>query len=1060
MNFLNKLHRTILIVMVAAFSPIALFGQATNATFKGLIADAKGETLVGASIVVRNEATGFYTGTTTQIDGRYQLRQLPLGGPYTVTVSFTGYATQKLQGYTLNQGDVITVDVKMVEQSTELGTVEITANKLIDDVNSFGSSTAVSANQIKALPLEGRNFSGLVALSPLQGNGAANLGGHRSGSTNITIDGGNFRSPLWAGTSGGGPQQISQEAIREFEISTNDYAVTQGRQGGGAVNAVTKNGTNEVKGTVFFYNRADELASKYDIRGQSRVQDFTNSQWGFSLGGPIIKDKLHYFVAFDRQDAKEPVNNADIQNTDDEIRIGIRKDTLDKFIDIARRVYGVGASPQVGIFERKTTSNVIFARFDYTINDKHKLTFRNNITTWDNPLNSNDNSNINLREVWNKQKSNSYTGLLSLRSNLNKSILNEIKVQFQNEYTEQVPSDELPAANIPRAIVNVRSPIPTATNPNAVSTRTVQLGGQRFTPEKTLYRQLHLVNTMYITKGKYDITLGTDNFITRLEDVFTSELNGRFFFNSMQDFEAQKPSRYVREVYLGQGEPWVRYNVIDASLFGQVDFKMAKNVDAMFGLRWDGTAFLTTPKPNVKAAESLKIFTNTAPVDFNNFQPRFQLTWNVGGKNKDIFRLGGGGFSNMAMYYNLANNLLFDGNNVASIDVSTNVPTPDFKAYRKDPSTAPGVQPGQPVVSTINAMGRNFEIPFTWKANASYNRLLFNDKLRIGVNVLAAHTYDNYVYQERNLVDQPYFRLANEDNRGVYVPADKIGTNGTLNWQDSRKDAGLGRVLELNPDGILDQITFIADAEWRIGNGGYVSVSYTNNSTKDNSSYNCCVANTSTFLPVKDDPRALNYGYSDSQFRDKILVSGATPVVLGFQLGATFNGQGGYPFAFHAYRAGTSLNGDFNEQNDLAFLFDPNDPKTDPALATALKAWFDNPLVSQVAKDYYKENVGKIAPRNGGKNPFFYTIDMRLTKNIKTFGKQSLELSADLFNLVNLFNKNKGRNINLAREARLLNISGFDKTKNEYKYTLNSNTGVDPVGGTPWRLQLGARYNF
>ena len=1041
--------------------PCLLWSQATNASFKGLISDVKGEVLIGATVQIRNESTGFYTGTTTQLDGRYQMLQLPLGGPYTISVSYTGYADQQLKGYTLNQGDVVQVNVKMQEQTTELSTVEITANKLIDDVNSFGAGTAVSSDQIKALPLEGRNFSGLAALSPLQGNGAANLGGHRSGSTNITIDGGNFRSPLWAGASGSGPQQISQEAIREFQVSTNDYDVSQGRQGGGAVNAVTKNGTNELKGTLFFYNRADELSSQYDIRGVKRSIDFTTNQWGMSLGGPIIKDKLHFFVAFDRQDQKEPVNNADIQSADDELRLGIRKDTLNKFIDIARRVYGVGSGPQVGVFERKTTSNVIFARFDYTLNDKHKLTFRNNITTWYNPLNSNDNSNINLREVWNQQEARSYTGLVSLRSNFSPSFLNELKVQFQSEYTAQVPSDELPALNIPRAIVSVRSPIPTATNPNAVTTRTVQIGGQRFTPEKTIFNQIHLVNTAYLTKGKYNLTIGTDNFFTALEDVFTSELNGRFFFNSLQDFELQKPSRYVREVYLGEGEPWVRYNVLDLSAFAQVDFELAKHLSAVVGLRWDGTAFLTTPTPNADLAESLKVYTNTAPVDFDNFQPRVQLTWNVGGKNKDILKFGAGGFSNMAMYYNLANNMLFDGNKVASIDVSTNVPFPDFKAYREDPSTAPGVTPGQPYVSTINAIGPDFEIPFTWKANLSYNRLLLNDKLRVGVNLIASHTTDNYVYQETNLVDEPYFRLANEDNRGVFVPADKIGTNGVLKWQDSRKDPNLGRVLELNPDGILDQTAFIIDAELRLGSkGGFVAASYTNNNTKDNSSYNCCVANTSTFLPVKDDPRALNYGYSDSQFRHKVLVSGATPEIAGFQLGATFNGQGGYPFAFHAFRAGTSLNGDFNEQNDLAFLFDPNDPKTDPALAASIKAWLDNPQVAEAAKDYYRENVGKIAPRNGGTNPFFSTIDLRLTKKFNTFGKQSLEFSADLFNFVNLLDKNKGRNTNLGRESRLLNISGFDKTLQQYKYTLNSNTGVDPVGGTPWRLQLGLRYNF
>lgn len=1046
------------LLYLLAIVPTLCLAQATNASLTGLVTDDKTEPVPGANIQVKNESTGFTTGTQTQADGRFFLKQLPLGGPYSVTISSVGFATTKKNGYFLDQGSTVVINLTLQEVATALEEILVTGNSFADDVNSFGAVTQVNASQIKSLPLEGRNFSNLVRLSPL--HGAGSLAGQRSGSMNITVDGGNFRSPLWAGTSGSGPLQISQEAIREFEVVTNAYDVTSGRQGGGAVNAVTKSGTNTLEGTAFGYVRADQLSSKYDIRGVKRTQDFSTYQWGFSLGGPVIKDKLHFFTAFDRQDESQPVVITDIQSEADEVRYGIRRDTLAKAIQISRDVYGVSNSSQVGQFARKTTANTFFLRFDWTLNNKHKLTFRNNITSWDNPINSGDNSNVVLRETYNTQIARSYTGLVSLRSGINSKFTNEAKIQYQHEYTAQEPSSELPSLNIPRAIVNVSSPFPTEANPNATTTRTFQIGGQRFTPEKTKYDQFHFINTSYLTTGKMDFTFGTDSYFTTLQDVFTSELNGRFFFNSLSDFQQQKPSRYVREVYLPGGEPWVKYDVLDVSLFAQVDFNLSRDIKMFAGVRWDGTAFLTGADYNAVADQELGIKTNNKPADMDNIQPRLQLTWDIGGRGTEVLKIGGGAFSSMAMYYNQANNMLFDGLKVASVDVRTNIPTPDFNTYRDNPANAPGVPTGTPYVSTINAVDKNFEVPMNWKANISFNKVWLQGKLRTGVNILATRTEDNYVYHERNLVDQPYFRLDNEDNRGVFVPVEKINANGTLNWQDSRKSAAVGRVLELNSDGYLNQYAVILDAQLKIGNDGYITAAYTYNQTKDNSSYNCCVANTSTFLPVKDDPRALNYGFADTHFTSKVTVSAKTPSWRGFNLGLMIIGEGGTRFSFHTYRAGTSMNGDFNEQNDLAFLFDPNDPEVNPQLVEAINTWLNNPDVPSYAKDYYRDNVGKIAPRNGGVNPFSATFDTRLTKSFKTFKTQKLELSVDVFNFANLLNKEWGRNTNLSREQRLLNIRGFDQATSRYNYSLNSSTAADPIGGTPWRIQLGARYSF
>jgi len=1050
--------KAVFLLLIAIVPWCSLRAQSTNASIVGAINDENGDPLPGATIVVRNTSTGFSTGTVSNIKGEYQVRQLPLGGPYTVTTSFVGYGDTRKTGYEINQGDQVVINFFLREAAEELEEIVISDQSLRSRMQREGNATTIGALRIKKLPNEGRNFTNLTSLSPLQGGGSINLGGQRRTSTNITIDGVNARNQLTAGEIGRGPYTISLEAIREFEVATNVYDVTQGRQAGGALNAVTKSGTNEFEGTAFVYHRNDALASDLDIRGNVRDQDFYNYQWGFSLGGPIIRDKVHFFVAYDRQDAGEPVFIADINNEGDEERLDIRRDTLQKFVNVARQVYGVSDEQQVGEFGRETVANTLFTRIDWQLNDRHRLTLRNNYSDWNRPLSVFDNSDIELAESVGSFSSEENSLLLSLRSNFSPNFTNEFKVQYQRAERAFAPNSQLPFSNIPRAIVAVTSPFPTTDNPDATSTVDVQIGGQRFTPETNLEQQVHLVNTAYVQAGKLNFTFGTDNMITYLETLLSNEQNGRFFFNSLQDFENQNPSRYAREVPL-QGLPLVKQTVLDLSLFAQMDFNPTPNVSAMIGVRYDATAFLEGADYNPALDEDLDIRTDRKPADWNNIQPRFQVTWNVAGNERDFIKFGGGIFSSQPHYYAQVNNIQNSGVLLGAVDVSENVPFPDFIAYRNNPSTIPGVVEGAVPFSTINAVGEDFEVPSTFKANFSYTRLI-SDRFSVTVNGLISRTWNNYVYQERNLVDEPFFRIEREANRGVFVPAETINENGRNNWLDSRKTERAGRVLELTSEGELDQIAVIVEANYQIGKDGYLSASYTANRAKDNSSYNCCVANTSTFLPVKDDPRELNYGFSDNHFNSKLVINFSSPSVLGFTLGATFIGSGGTRYSLHAAGGGSSLNGDFNLRNDLAYIFDPNDPNTPENIREDMLTVLNDAETPNGFKDYLQDNFGSIIERNGGVNPFAATLDLRLIKQIPLFGDHGLELSADMFNFTNFLNREWGVNHDFGRRQDFLRIQNFDQASQQYGYSVNTTRGREPIGGDPWRLQLGLRYIF
>jgi hypothetical protein len=345
------------------------------------------------------------------------------------------------------------------------------------------------------------------------------------------------------------------------------------------------------------------------------------------------------------------------------------------------------------------------------------------------------------------------------------------------------------------------------------------------------------------------------------------------------------------------------------------------------------------------------------------------------------------------------------------------------------------------------------------KFNVSYNKF-FNKRFRMGANLLWAKTINNYVYFDKNLVDQPYFTLSNEGGRGVFVPANTIPANGTTDWTKSRKSDQVGRVLELESTGVLDNYSFIIDASMKLANDGNFTVSYTKNNTRDNTSFNCCVANTSTFTAIKDDPRNIPTTFSNDHFSDKIVASLISPSLKGFQLGLIYAGVGGTRYSFLT-GGNRSLNGDFNLTNDLAYVFDPNSATTNAAIKTGMKTLLDNPEVTQSVKNYISESLGGVAVRNGGINPFYGTVDLRLTKGFTIKNSQRFDLSAEAFNFMNMLDKTKGISYNHGN-VNLVSITGFDQATKNYNYRVESGAGIkaNTAGGSVWRVQVGLRYSF
>lgn len=1028
--------------------------QGNEATIIGKVSEVNAGPIPGATVLVRNESTGFQAGTVTDVNGDYIIKQLPLGSPYSVTVSFIGFGEQKKTGYSLNQGDQLRLNFAMEGSATELQAVDIKANSLKNTIVTLGASTQITAKDITKLPVNGRNFTSLIELSPLS-NGNS-LGGQLGSSTNYTIDGMSSRSTI-AGGETGGAYAISMEAIREFKVVTNEYDVTLGRAGGGTISTVTKSGTNKLTGSVFNFMRADWLSSPYDLRGNKRKQDFSTNQFGMSLGGALKKDKAHFFIAWDHQADKRPLLIANLQSDGDVAANRVTQQTLDNFLNIARTKYGVSDNPQFGSFPKKKGTDAIFARIDWQLNAKNLLTVRNNFIKEMDRLSEGDNTAINAYESYIDRKRFNNSIMASLRTIVNPKITNELKLQHFYQDEAVIPSSELPSASIPRAIVENVSSTAGTNNYNT----SIQIGGQRFSPEWFKGQTYQVVNNLYYNTGKINFTFGIDLMFNRMKSVYGSEMNGRFYFTGLDNFNNQTPYRYAREINL-RADPSSIVNSLATGLYAQMDTKLARGLEMMAGIRLDNTQYLNKANFSQVVFDELNLRTDNK-INTTQLQPRVQFTWDVNERSKDIIRFGAGVFGSQLNPYSMINNMLFDGTKVASVELQGSlVPKPNFPGYRADPSTAPGADlfniPGVERLLTINMNNVDAKIPVLYKTNLSYNHF-FSDRLRVGVSGYASWARNNYMYVDRNMVEDPYFRIAAEANRGVFVPASTINAaNGATNWLNGRKTKNVGRVLELTSDGKKNQYAVVIDGTYRYFKDGQITASYTWNDSKDNTSYNGNVANTATLdLMVADDPRNLSQmAYANNQFKNKIVFYGTAPSIYGVTIGLRYSGIGGTRYSM---AVNGNINGDFVSSNDLAYIYDPNSSATPDYIKKGLQAILDNPDAEQSIKDYINRDKGKMAERNGGINGFYGVFDVRLAKRFKLFGNHGLEASVDIFNAANLLNKDWGVGKNLGKQ-NLYSIKSFDKATNQFVYNLSAGTGVSTLNGNPYQIQLGLRYGF
>jgi hypothetical protein len=1060
---------------ICAVVPSSLQAQAnaTTATVRGTITDQDGAPLGGIQIVVRNEATGFQTGALSGETGRYIIAFLEPGGPYQVTATSVGYRPLERSFPRLQIGEVLTIDFTMVPQAVQLEGIDVSVEGDLIDVRQSGVIDRVSQVEIENLPTNGRNFADFVALSPTSapdvGDGSGgnlSLNGGRRGATNIQIDGVENNGTFFGGEARGSDRiafAFSQETVKEFQVITNGYDVEHGNFTGGLVNAVTKSGTNEWDGAVFYYRRADALTGN-DFLGRE-PDEFSSNQFGGFLSGPIQRDRAHFLVSVDVQDRSNP-----IFPLTPGISSGIHPDSLARLISILENVYGVENA--AAEFERVSQTNdqiALFGRVDWRLNDNHTLTVRNNFTDLEN-LNDRLSSNeaVSNGGIF-EDRGNSF--VVNLKSILSPTLFNDFRFQYA---TESRPRAAF--SSIPQADIFVDSDFSAAECGGSPCTRfsNPEVFNDPVLPNSLDENTIQLVNNLIVQAGDHTLKFGTNNSYFDIDNFFFFNQFGDFDFEGLDNFEQGIADDYaIAGPGLNGENPRGIYNILELAFYAQDDWQVNDKLLLNLGVRYDVRLFPDEPETVQSVQDAFGFDTGNFPVDGDNLAPRVGFAYDVTGDGVSVLRGGAGLFYGRVPPVFWSNALLNTGESQTSVSCTSGFDNPEtqqmvieiLRGERPTFQSCDEIPGGGGFAFTpnVNVISPDAEVPFALKANIGYDRRVA-DNWRAGIDLQYSGTSDNYYNMDANLLDEQF--RTDGGARPVFAPAEEFRSDGSLGFADQRIDGDFNDVLVLvnDADSRTYQATFEVKREFADGFSARGAYTYSN--SRDNSSSSCCISSTAILeTPTASSPNFLgepgddvvgSWGPADFERPHQVVLSGVAELPwAGIMLSGIYRGQSGLPYT---PTVDGDVNGDGRDENDRAFLGAPGDILFDsPEDEAAYSALLNE-------HECLAEQVGRIAGRNSCRNPWVNRLDARLTLPIETGRGQRIELIADLFNVLNLLNEDWGQVLSVGTLGQpVLEVEAFDETTGQFTYSTRGGFGQEnPFGFTlrQWQVQLGARVEY
>ena len=1119
-NFLTNLRGVtrlmLLTIAILFFHLNNLSAQgATTAALVGKVVDEKGEGLPGASIIALHEPTGTQYGAVSRDDGSYNIVNMRVGGPYKITVSFVGFQENSTSNVWLTVGQELRQNVKLEVNASVLDEVQVISTRgSVINSGRTGSSTTIGNNAITSLPTLNRSLQDFARLDP-RSNGGLSFGGRNSLYNNITVDGAYFNNAFGLQSTIGsqaGAQPVSIDAIDQFQVNIAPYDVRQGLSTGANINIVTKTGTNDISGSVYYFKRDTSLLSK-TVNGITAPRTpfyFTNNQFGARIGGPILKNKAFYFVAYEQEGRKDPGSRGFVANRPGTTpapgtgsnTADVLASDLDGLKDYLIKKFNYDPGAYENYF-RESFNRKLNARLDFNLSQAHKLNFKYNLlksyadispstsgalTGGRNPTATNLPFQASLYRIFND--------LQSFIGELNSVFSNTVSNNLTIGYTAMRDHRESPVGT---------TPFPTVDIGNGKGGSLTSFGYEPFSANNVLNSDIFQVsNNVSLYLKKNVLTIGAAFEANKFSNGFAPNYYGGYQFATLKDFYTSVDSAKSNAlVFRNQSSNFAEFPFAEMkgnmiSLYAQDEFNVGKGFKLTVGIRGDAVTFpVNDPDgrynnkyvPNLTFRDGVKLATNRFPKFTMLASPRLGFNWDVQEKGITQIRGGSGIFSGRVPYVWLSNQLSNNG----VLFNSTSVTNPKDRPFTANVDTyRPVVDPTKVLPTSYNlaVTDENFKFPQVWRTNLAVAQNFGQGWI---LEVEGLYTKDlNAVYHANvNLPTSP-IKMIGADNRPIYF---NVGANGFPSTANNRI---YGSIAAAQGGNTVDKPNISDAILMKNTSEGYSAVATVQLTKKFRNGLLGAAYNYTDARSVNDggsiaqsiwrdrsisgDPNATALSYANFMLKNRVIAYGSYKVNywqnrLATTLGFSFSHASGGRFS---YSYSGDVNGDAQTANDLIYI--PRDQgeilliditRADKTIYTAAQQWSDlNTYINQ--DKYLSGRKGQYAERNGGVLPAIGTLDLKIIQDfsLKIGSKvNTLQLTFDVFNFTNLLNSKWGVDNFVTRPA-LLTFGGYDNTgaaatgKPKYTFpefggkgltsTFQPNTGL----GSRWSGQLGIRYIF